>query len=321
MKEPRFSASSTLTSEGDVRSSGIYRKRASTTLQLPYAGYYINLERSASRRASVEGQLRALGLARSYSRFAAVEGRDAAAVAGSITSGEYGCFASHAQLLSAAAAGTRHVHVLEDDVLLSPELVLVMGSLVNRGVLDSFDLIFTDTFVPLDPAHIRSYEQAYRRGKPPGPQEAFLPEVSLIDLKGVYWACTSSYVAAQRSLKRIAALLNDALRAGPSEPVDLYLRHLVNNGELKAAVCLPFLTSIDLALDLDTTISRGAVGGPDLSRLACNIVRHSYFVRPDLEAIRQITEQFFPVGVRTTRRETIARMLDFAMFGEYWTSF
>jgi hypothetical protein len=131
-------------------------------------------------------------------------------------------------------------------------------------------LIFTDIFVPLDPAYIRSYEQAYRRRKPPDPQEAFLPEVSLIDLKGVYWACTSSYVATQRSLKRIAALLNDALRAGPSEPLDLYLRHLVYNGELKAAVCLPFVTSIDLALDLDTTISRGAVG-PDLSRLACNI--------------------------------------------------
>jgi hypothetical protein len=274
-------------------------------LHLPYAGYYINLDRSASRRASVEGQLRALGLERTYSRFAAVEGRDAAAVAGSITSGEYGCFASHAQLLSAAAVGTRHVHVLED---------------VSRGVLDSFDLIFTDTFVPLDSAHIRCYEQAYRRHKPLGSQDALLREVSLIDLKGVYWACTSSYVAGQRSLKRIAALLNDALRAGPSEPVDLYLRHLVNNGELKAAVCLPFLTSIDLALDLDTTISRGAVA-PDLSRLACNLVRHSYFVRPDLEAIRRMTEQFFPRGVGTARGETIARMFNFAAFGESRTSF
>jgi hypothetical protein len=289
-------------------------------LHLPYAGYYINLDRSASRRASVEGQLRALGLERTYSRFAAVEGRAAAAVAGSITSGEYGCFASHAQLLSAAAVGTRHVHVLEDDVLLSPELLSVMGSLVSRGVLDSFDLIFTDTFVPLDSAHIRCYEQAYRRHKPLGSQDPLLREVSLIDLKGVYWACTSSYVAGQRSLKRIAALLNDALRAGPSEPVDLYLRRLVNNGELKAAVCLPFLTSIDLALDLDTTISRGAVA-PDLSRLACNLVRHSYFVRPDLEAIRRMTEKFFPVGVGTARGETIARMFNFAAFGESRTSF
>lgn len=289
-------------------------------MHLPYAGYYINLDRSTSRRASVEAQLRALGLERTYWRFAAVEGRDAGAVAGSITSDEYGCFASHAQLLNAAADGIRHVHVLEDDVLLSPELLSVMGSLVSRGVLDSFDLIFTDTFVPLDPAHLRCYEQAYRRRIPLAPQEAPLREVSLIDLKGVYWACTSSYVAAQRSLKRIAALLNDALRTGPSEPVDLYLRHLVNDGELKAAVCLPFLTSIDLALDLDTTIRRGAVG-TDLSRLACNLVRHSYFVRPDLEAIRRMTEQFFPVGVASARGETIARMFNFAVFGEYRTSF
>jgi len=55
--------------------------------------------------------------------------------------------------------------------------------------------------------------------------------------------------------------------------------------------------------------------------LACNIVRHSYFVHPDMDAIRRITEQFFPVGVRTVRGETIARMLDFAVFGEYRTSF
>jgi GR25 family glycosyltransferase involved in LPS biosynthesis len=296
------------------------RERASIGSHLPYAGYFINLDRSASRRVSVEGQLRALGLEPTYRRFAAVEGRETAAIAGSITGGEYGCFASHAQLLGAAAAGTQHVHVLEDDVLLSPELLSVMDSLVSRGVLDDFDLIFTDTFVPLDPTHLRCYEQAYRRRIPLGSPAALLREVSLIDLKGVYWACTSSYVAAQRSLKRIAALLNDALRAGPSEPVDLYLRRLVNDGELKAAVCLPFLTSIDLALDLDTTISRGAVGR-DLSRLACNLVRHSYFVRPDLEAIRRMTEQFFPVGVGTARGETIARMFNFAVFGEYRPTF
>jgi hypothetical protein len=34
-----------------------------------------------------------------------------------------------------------------------------------------------------------------------------------------------------------------------------------------------------------------------------------------------MTEQLFPVGVRTARGKTFARMLDFAVFGEYRTSF
>jgi Glycosyltransferase family 25 (LPS biosynthesis protein) len=285
-------------------------------VQLPYTGSYINLERSSDRRASMDRQLRALGLTRQYARFEAVEGRDALTDPGSITRGEYGCFASHARLLTEAATGSCHVHVLEDDVLLSPELPVVMDGLCRRGVLDTYDLIFTDTFVPLDLAHIRFYEQAYRRGETAAGESAPFQDVSLLDLRGICWACTSSYVAARRSIGRIAALLNDALLAGPRKPIDLYLRDLVDRGELKAAVCMPFVTSIDLALDLDTTMSRGT-DGPDLSRLACNIVRHSYFVRPDLEATRRTIGQYYPSSPKSGRGETIARMLDFAAFGPY----
>jgi hypothetical protein len=285
-----------------------------------HVGYYVNLERSTTRRANVESQLRTLGLERTYSRFAAIEGRASAAVTGTVTSGEYGCFASHAHLLGAAAAGSQHVHVLEDDVLLSPELVPLIDSLTSRGVLDSFDLIFTDTFIPLDPSHIRCYERAYQRLESLNGVQGWCEEASLIDLKGLHWACTSSYIVAQRSLGRIAGFLNDALRRGPVKPVDLYLRDLVSSGQLKAAVCLPFVTSIDLELDLDTTIDRGPVS-TDLSRLACNVVRHSYFVRPNQAAIRRVTERFFPSSGRTARQEAIGRMLAFSLFGGYRTSF
>ncbi|MGB6602824.1 MAG: glycosyltransferase family 25 protein [Steroidobacteraceae bacterium] len=281
-------------------------------LQAPFSGRYINLDASTQRRARLEQQLHALGLAHAYARFAAVDGMRMSGAPGAISRREHGCFASHARLVREACSGSAHLHVLEDDALLSPEFLPVMRGAIDEGVLDEFDLLFTDVFVPWDPLQIASLEWARRRHicvDPDSGRES-LTGASIFNLHGKRLACTSSYFVARRSLDRVAGLLESALAAGPAEPVDLTLRELVDKGTLKAACIVPFVTSVALEEATGSTI-HGELLGPELSRLACSVVRHAYFVRPDWGAIESVLERYFPPQERTPRQRVVDRMMQF----------
>jgi hypothetical protein len=283
-----------------------------TCLQVPFSGRYINLDASTERRAQLEEQLHALGIAAAYARFPAVDGLRTSDALGAISRREYGCFASHARLLREACATGAHLHVLEDDALLSPEFLPVVSGVIDEGVLDEFDLLFTDVFVSWDPLQIASLERARRRHTRPDPRsgEDALTGVTIFNLRGKHLACTSSYLVARRSLDRLAGLLESALADGPAEPVDLTLRRLVDGGTLKAACIVPFVTSIALDTATGSTI-QGQLLGPELSRLACNIVRHTCFVRPDWQTMQALLERYFPPQERTPRQQVVDRLMQY----------
>jgi GR25 family glycosyltransferase involved in LPS biosynthesis len=287
-------------------------------MEFPYNGRYINLDRSTARREQIERQLGELGIAQAYSRFAGIDGRQPATATGRMTSGEYGCFASHTRVLKEACAASAHLHVVEDDVLLSPELVPVLTSLIRQGVLDQIDLIFTDIFVQPELSLIARLEQVRRQnvGEDPATHREHLKHVTLIDLRNTGFACTSSYLVSQRALGRLAGLLESRLLTGPDQPIDLLLRDLVDAGTLRAACVMPFLTSVDLAVGINSDV-RADSAEPDLARLACNVVRQTLFVRPDWSAIDTILARYFPVGASGPRRRAVDRMLDFLVFGKY----
>ena len=285
---------------------------AGPCLQAPFSGRYINLDASTERRARLEQQLHALGIAHVYARFPAVDGMRMNGVPGAISRREYGCFASHVRLLKEAAAIPAHLHVLEDDALLSPEFLPVACGVIDEGVLDEFDLLFTDVFVSWDPLQIASLERTRRKHTSLDPYSGreSLTGVTVFDLHRKRLACTSSYFVSQRSLGRLAELLERALAAGPAEPVDLTLRNFVDNGTLKAACVIPFITSVALEAATRSTI-HGDLLGPELSRLACNLVRHAYFVRPDWQTIDGILERYFPPQERNPRERVVDRMMQF----------
>jgi GR25 family glycosyltransferase involved in LPS biosynthesis len=286
-------------------------------MQLPYSGRYINLDRSADRRARLEKQLRELGIERAYSRFAAVDGSAVVDRTGTISSREYGCFASHAQVIKDACSGGTHLHVLEDDALLSPEFVPVVAGVIGQGFLDQYDILFTDVYVPPDPVRFAQYERARRENTSvdPATGREYLKSIVVFDLRNTAWACTSSYVVSRRCLGRMAELLENALSAGPAAPIDLTLRELVNSGALKAGCLVPFLTSIDLALDVDSTIHASS-DQERVTRLACNVVRQTLFVRPDWQTIGSVLHRYFPAGAPSARREAVGRIMDFVVFGD-----
>jgi GR25 family glycosyltransferase involved in LPS biosynthesis len=281
-----------------------------------FSGRYINLDRSPLRRVRLEQQLRNLGIAHAYARFPAIDGTHAREDPGTISQREYGCFASHAQLLREAGSFPTHLHVLEDDALLSPEFVPAVAEVIDQGVLEEFDLLFTDLFVSWDPLQMASLERARRKNTRLDPRSGreSLTGVTVFNLHHKGLACTSSYLVARRSIERVAELLDSALVTGPSQPVDLVMRQLVDTGVLKAACLVPFVTSVALEVAAGSTV-HGALVGAELSRLACTVLRHTLFVRPDWAAIERILTQYFPPEEPSPRGYAIGRIMQFLASG------
>jgi hypothetical protein len=244
-------------------------------MALPWRGYFINLDRSGDRRAAMEAQLARAGLGEAYQRFAAIggEGRPAGC---RLLPGQYGCFRSHHDLLAAAPPDGRHVHVLEDDAVLAPDIGRWLQSTIAAGPLAAFDIAFTDISFGDDLPLIRMLKQLFDRSI--GRDGA--PTLSVLDLRTVAFSATTSYLVSPGSVGRVAAALKRGLDAGPTRPVDLHLRDEVRAGRLRAALIFPFLTSVDGG-------QASTIVEADVTKTATLLLRNSFFLGRDLAASRR----------------------------------
>ena len=237
-----------------------------------WSGYFINLDRSADRRQTIEAALSDLGLASLYKRFPAVDGASLPR-GGMLKPAVLGCFRSHYHALAQARHDGRFVHILEDDAVPSKEMAPALQAAIISRRLDPYDLIFTDIFFQFDLHLIRLLKSGF---------DLYLRDGSLqlLDLKEVMFACMSSYLVNPRSLKVIVSLLETEIVRGPTLPVDLFLRKKIGDGTLKAACLFPFLTSVDGS---ESTIDSGR-GAADAASI---MLRHAFFVGGDPDEDRR----------------------------------
>ena len=258
---------------------------------LDVAGVYINLDRSTGRRAQVEAELARHGLSPAYVRFPAVDGRQVESATSPLGSGEIGCFRSHVGALRLFAAGDRHVHVAEDDIVFSSRFAAVAGELVRSGTLDRYDLIFLDTVVAVGLELVSEFRRLFERQAQRADPEAARP-VTVLDFRQHKFASTSSYLVNRRSVARVADLLERELAAGPTLPLDLHYCRLMETDGLRVGCVFPFVTSVRLESAATTTID-GREGG-DTIRFACDLLRHAFFVDCDWEVARRAIEAYSP---------------------------
>jgi glycosyl transferase family 25 len=273
----------------------------------PFQGYFINLDRSPDRRRSIESELGKYGLGAAYARIAAVDGRNVARQVGKISPGAYGCFASHIQALGNGISTGQNVHILEDDAVLSPSLVSIAGDFARQPIFDQIDILFTEVGIRPDSVTVAAFDKACGSGADRSRQP-----VRLLDLKNVVWFGMTSYLVARRCVAALPAVHKTELDNGPTLPIDLRIRHLVDTGRLRAAVCLPFATSIDLELDANSTIR-----DVDRSRIATNIIRHAFFRHADPGVMKAALEKYCSVGALDGRRSALQQAITFTMFGDF----
>ncbi len=146
-----------------------------------FKGYFINLDRSTDRRQDLENHLLEMNLAGQYQRFAAVDGSRLAHVSQQFKPGEVGCYKSHLDLIS-SLDGSYHAHIMEDDARLSPKFASIVQSIPD-DVIDRFDIIFIDTFVPFDLKLIQKLLLIQEELKKSGETR-----IKLLDAKNFYFA-------------------------------------------------------------------------------------------------------------------------------------
>ena len=282
---------------------------------MTYDGYYINLERSADRRARIETELATHGLTR-YTRFVASEGNAMNFPSTRIMAGEMGCFTSHYRLMESLRGQTKPAHVIEDDIILSAQAGPVLQWLVSSGQLEKFDIIMTDVAVPLlsDACHAYKtfYDAAVKRGA-----DGCIEKVNfcVINMRELIFGSTCSMLVNHASFGKIADLYGAALRTGATLPVDLFIREQAQKDVLRVGCVFPFVTSIRPESCYASIIGASA---DQLSSMASNMLRHSFFIDCDWNAcLAQACESFPQPKADDTHRQLMKQLLGFSLLEGY----
>ena len=176
--------------------------------------------------------------------------------------------------------------------------------------MDAFDIVFTETMIMMDLAHIRELKNLFDRNFEPGKPLS----LTLIDLGRGNFAGTTSYFVNPRSIGRVADALTRGLAARPIQAIDHYFAREAQAGRLKVGVLFPFLSSV--RVDIGSTIRSAS------ARTAAQLLlRNSFFVEADIRSSRKtIAEIMGKINPprQDARLDLIARHPARSCFGPLW---
>lgn len=205
--------------------------------------FYINLARQQDRRRFLESNFLANNtLGWSLHRVEAVDGAQDAVmqVPGRLRAGEKACLLSHIKAIDMARQSPGHVLIAEDDAEFGPGSLPAIQDALTRIPEDRWDILYTDLSI-VSLGSMIEFLQLRRTLSAAAP-------LKLLELTHIPFAGSTAYIVNQRTKDRLLKLLP---RTGPLDiPYDLYLRHMIQSGALRAYAIFPFATTVsDLALD------------------------------------------------------------------------
>lgn len=282
-----------------------------------FRGIYINLERSVARRLAVEKQLKNFAIAALYTRLPAIDGSSLKRLPhAAITAGEEGAFRSHAQAIWEGVAGGLPLHILEDDALISASTANIIDEAISTGVMDRFDIVFTDTLVAPDLGMLKALLHAFEKTRQL--QKLRLGDLQLFDVSRQNFACLTSWLVSPKALARVSAMLDAELATGPRLPVDLFLRQCANAGKLSAGLLAPFITSFNPDEMLRSTIAAGQA--PAIASVTVmGALRYLFFIDRDPEVAKSLLESAW-AGSRprqSDQMQLIVQALEFILSDQF----
>lgn len=287
----------------------------------PYAGFYINLDRSPDRRREIEAELQKHNLAGLYARFPAVDGAKEAPAGSKLKPGETGCFFSHYRALLAARETGAGAHLLEDDAILSDQLGPTARLILGSRIFEQYDILFTDTFVHPDLQEIKNYKRIFDTLIPDPARPPASIKFKTFSLAGRNMATTPSYFVGASTIQRVIEVFKREIDAGLSLPLDLFMRKAADEGRLRIGCLFPFLTSVRMEHILNTTIAARDKQETNPSVLALALLRYSFFVGRDLKgyALPMLDSIMQPLAAAPPdpHRAFLLKVLDFYLSPSY----
>lgn len=206
-----------------------------------YKGLYLNLKESTTRRKLLNMELDKHNLSNLYERFESIVFNDYMDT--KLTPTEIGCFKSHIEAIKLSLSHNAHIHILEDDISFSKVFLQVVEHFIN-SINEKWDIFFTSFTVPI----YKPYYQFFLKYD--------TQKINFFDMSNMLLTGAHSYIINKDSKQKIIDLLE---KDNFQIPVDLALRELINNNDLKAYSLYPFISTHNY---MESTIQRDSMEFP-----------------------------------------------------------
>jgi GR25 family glycosyltransferase involved in LPS biosynthesis len=175
---------------------------------------------------------------------------------------------------------------MEDDVLLSRHTRPAIETVIASGLIDDYDLLFTETFIPPLARELGRLKALYDRqvASAPGPGERRL-NLAVVE----YFHATSSYIANKNAIGRVVAVLDRAVAEGAKMPVDFLIRDAYLKQTLKVGCLFPFVTAVQFDWTGEQTITGRRRDARTAAALA--LARRSFFVDANIAELSALADK------------------------------
>lgn len=198
---------------------------------------YINLAKAVERRSAIEASFaRAAAPGWRLARFNAIDTAfvDAHRLEGARSKAEKACYLSHMAVIEAHAGSSEHLLVLEDDVEFGKATCEIVDGFLQQNPDADWDLIFLDVSI----AGFSDMLSLYFNRRDLMKKRAVIP----LDLAKFLFFGANAYIVNGRSFSKLLACLEAGLPVDVE--YDIYLQERIHDGQLKAAVLFPFVTTL-----------------------------------------------------------------------------
>jgi len=131
----------------------------------------------------------------------------------------------------------KHIHILEDDVIISPVLKKTLFKILKSIENKEWDILFTDVVFSIDTNlfELENYFSIYKKER----------KLALLDIGNYNTLGCSSFIINKKSKKKVYNLLRSE-ESFTKTSFDKQIRNLFYNGSLKAMTTFPFLTKTSI---------------------------------------------------------------------------
>jgi GR25 family glycosyltransferase involved in LPS biosynthesis len=195
--------------------------------------YFINLDASTERRASIEASLhRFAGLEHQIHRVPAFDRAfvETHGIPGSLRPNEKACFLSHIKAIEQSLDDPGPSLILEDDAIFGTQTANILTQL--SAELNARDLVFTDLCIPTAMWMMRLFQL----------RRSLKDQVSVYDTRQLDFAGATAYTLNARSKLKLLDILKSHQTL--DVPFDIVLKMLVLDDTLTSGFVFPFITSI-----------------------------------------------------------------------------
>lgn len=243
--------------------------------------FYINLDASTERKSSIEANFLKYGKSNwSLSRIPAIDTRYVGShpIVGSISDAEKACFLSHKKAILEALKNDDSAFILEDDAVFGRKTCdIVENILANRNNAIELDVIFTDLIIP----NIGAMANLLMLKHKLDAQNKF----RLFNPKNLIFAGATAYILSPVAKRKLYGILDAQSRL--DIPYDLFLRKLINQSKLSAAVVFPFVTSVS---EFSNSSNIQPIGVKEAS-LIWDLYRQMVWIEGDFTQHRPIVDE------------------------------